>query len=475
MSLIRLLFLLLFTVTSHYCEAQTDSVLQSLQQLPNKYLHQIDSKIDKYTNRITNKTEKTLTKLSRWENKIKTLLEKANPQVAQKLFGNNQLTFTSALEKYKNGEAIINNQRAKYNEYRDNLTTSIAYLQKQKDSIKTKLVKPLNEASKKLSELEENVSSSEAMEQFIKERKKQLIELSIQYAVNGKYLQKISKESYYYAETLKNYKELFHDKKKAEQTALTILNKIPAFTKFIEQNSMLAGLFGLPGNYGSTQSLQGLQTRSSVQNMIQSTIASGGPNAQQTIAKNMQQAQAELNKLKDKVIQAGGGTSSEIEIPDFKAKSQRSKLFFQRLEYGGNYQFIKNNSYLPSMADLAFTIGYKLSEKKVLGIGAAYKIGFGNDISHIKLTNQGVGLRSYLDMKLKKSFWVTGGYEQNYLPRLLQTSVSGTAWQQSGLLGLTKKMKVGKKTSNIQLLWDFLSYQQLQKTPAIKFRVGYTF
>jgi hypothetical protein len=46
-------------------------------------------------------------------------------------------------------------------------------------------------------------------------------------------------------------------------------------------------------------------------------------------------------------------------------------------------------------------------------------------------------------------------------------------WQQSGLVGLTKKYKIGKKSGNIQLLWDFLSYQQVPQTKPIKFRIGY--
>jgi hypothetical protein len=33
---------------------------------------------------------------------------------------------------------------------------------------------------------------------------------------------------------------------------------------------------------------------------------------------------------------------------------------------------------------------------------------------------------------------------------------------------------VGKKTGNMQLLWDFLSYGQTPQTQALKFRVGYT-
>jgi len=88
-----------------------------------------------------------------------------------------------------------------------------------------------------------------------------------------------------------------------------------------------------------------------------------------------------------------------------------------------------------------------------------------------------MGLRSFVDVKLKGSFWMSGGYEQNYQQAFGKIDILKdiSHWQQSGLIGITKKYKIGKKTSNMQLLWDFLSYQQIPKTPAIKFRVGYTF
>jgi RHS repeat-associated protein len=115
------------------------------------------------------------------------------------------------------------------------------------------------------------------MKIFIKQRKKQLIEQSIQYIGKSKYLQKINKEAWYYVETIKNYKEIFSDKQKAEQTAITLLNKIPAFNKFMQENSMLAQLFGSPTAIGNTASLAGLQTRASVNALIQNQIAAAGP------------------------------------------------------------------------------------------------------------------------------------------------------------------------------------------------------
>src|SRR5207248_1174600 len=105
---------------------------------------------------------------------------------------------------------------------------------------------------------------------------------------------------------------------------------------------------------------------------------------------------------------------------------------------------------------------------------------------HIALSNEGVGFRSYLDMKLKGSFYASGGFEYNYQPLTLTGSTppptgggwEGAAWQQSGLVGLSKivsiKSKFFKKT-RLQLLWDFLSYQQVPRTQPVKFRVGYNF
>jgi hypothetical protein len=95
-------------------------------------------------------------------------------------------------------------------------------------------------------------------------------------------------------------------------------------------------------------SLAGLQTRDQVTNLIQQQIASGGPNAMAEVKQNLQKAQAELNKLKDKILKMGGNSSS-ANIPDFKPNTQKTKTFAQRLEYGFNLQFDRSSSLLPSL------------------------------------------------------------------------------------------------------------------------------
>ncbi|MBK7883017.1 MAG: hypothetical protein IPJ81_03790 [Chitinophagaceae bacterium] len=473
LTILVLLFITLFV------KAQaSDSTVQNLQHLPIKYLTKIDDKIDKYNSRITKRTQKTLEKLSRWEAKIQKLLNKVNPEAAQRLFGADQTTFTTFLNKIKEGKTIAENYQAQYNEYRDKLTSSLGYLKQQKENLDKQLLQPLHTATKKLDDLEQDIQNSEALEAFIKERKKQLIDGSLQYIGKSKYLQKIDKESYYYIETLKNYKQLFSEPEKAEELALKILNKIPAFTKFLQQNSQLASLFRMPGTPIDPQSLAGLQTRASVNSLIQDRIAAAGPNAQAQITQNIQQAQAQIQQLQDRLLQSGRSSSTD-ELPNFKPNEQKTKTFKQRIELGSNFQFGKSNSYLPTTADIGLSVGYKLNNKSIIGLGASYKLGMGS-IQRISISHQGIGLRSFVDWKLKKEFFISGGYEMNHQAQFRNISQLNNynSWQQSGLIGISKKIAVKTKWfkgTKLQLLYDMLHRSHVPVSQPVVFRVGYQF
>jgi len=172
-------------------------------------------------------------------------------------------------------------------------------------------------------------------------------------------------------------------------------------------------------------------------------------------------------------------------MPDFKPNTQRTKTFWQRLEYGTNFQTAKNN-FFPTTTDMGLSVGYKLTDKSTVGVGASYKMGWGQDIKHIAITHQGMGLRSYLDVKLKGSFYASGGFEYNYQPVSPDSLSSGSGmhwneiadWHKSGLVGISKIISIKSnffKKTKVQLLWDFLSYQQIPRTQPVKFRVGYNF
>jgi hypothetical protein len=287
---------------------------------------------------------------------------------------------------------------------------------------------------------------------------------------------------------LQEYQAMLKDPDKIARRALELVRNTPAYKDFMQRHSQLAQLFNLPGTgaasgSGATgvEAIAGLQTRAMLTQQIAERMGSGGGgsasgmNPQQYIQQQVGQARGELNALKEKINQAGGG-ADELEMPDFKPNNQKTKSFLKRLEFGINIQSQRSNRLLPTTSDIALQAGYKLNDKSVVGLGIAYKLGWGKGLNEIRLSNEGVGLRTYTDIKLKGSIWITGGYELNYqrsFNSVRELEAYGS-WQRSGLLGLSKKYSIGKKKGNMQLLWDFLSYSQVPRTRAIQFRLGYT-
>jgi hypothetical protein len=169
-----------------------------------------------------------------------------------------------------------------------------------------------------------------------------------------------------------------------------------------------------------------------------------------------------------------------MEIPDFKPKETKSRTFKQRLVFGTNIQTQKATNYFPSRSDLGLSLGYKANDKSLIGIGASISLGLGQGWNNIRLSSQGIGLRSFIDYKLKKQFFVSGGFEMNYLTGFtnVQQLQPFNTWQQSGLVGITKKIAVKTKWfkgTNLQLLYDLLANQNPGISKPLVFRVGYNF
>jgi hypothetical protein len=358
----------------------------------------------------------------------------------------------------------------------DSLNTALKFLDQNGMGGKVK------DALVKTEALQGRFQQAEEIKKFISDRRQQIRNQLEQLGL-VKQLKRYNKEVYYYSEQIKEYKEVLYDSKKAEEKALQLLGKTKVFQEYMRKNSTLASLFRLPGNPSdplSQVNLAGLQTRAQVNNIIQQQIVGGGPNAITQFRQDVQSAQDQIDQLKSKISQSGKSTSDDIMPEGFKPNNQRTKSFLKRLEYGTNVQSQKPNGFFPVTSDVGLSVGYKLNDKSTIGVGASYKIGWGQSIKHIDITNHGMGVRSFVDWKVKGSFWVTGGYEMNYqmeFSRIDQLSRLN-AWQQSGLLGMTKLVSVRTrffKKTKLQLLWDFLSYEQVPKRQPIVFRVGYNF
>lgn len=479
MILTRLWVLALICVGPLILPAQDSSLVQPL-RIPEQYLKAVGQKFEDVGSKIDKKSQKTLAQYKKREAKLITKISKLDSSESKKLLEASGERFQQLEEKLKNP-----GKPSQYVPGLDSLSTSLNFLQANDQYLsKAKEVKQnLSDAISKADALKSQLQKADAIKAFLKERRA-LLKQSLEKVGLVKELKQLNKQVYYYAEQLREYKSILNDPKKIEKKTLELLSKTKPWKEFFRENSMLASLFRLPGgdpdDPANMASLAGLQTRAQVNNLIQTQISSGGPNAQQLLQENLQASQSQLNQLKNNVLQMGGG-SSDADMPEnFKPNNQKTKTFLQRLEYGANVQSQKATNIFPTTSDIGVSLGYKLNDRSVLGIGGSYKLGWGRGWNNIRLSSEGISLRSYADIKLKGSFWISGGYEQNYRSGFndIDQLRTRSGWQQSGLVGISKKISINTKfykQTNIKLLWDFLSYQQVPRTQPIVFRVGYIF
>ena len=475
----RVVILLLCIATTGTLAGQglVDSSFKQADKITGKYIRAIDGKAAKVAADIDRQTEKYLNQLEKQEAKLRKKLSRIDSLAALNVFADTKEQYHNIRNKVKERQAQLVGRGGRYFPWIDSAGTSLEFLANKNPLISNAAgnVAKIQGALSKVKELQNQFKQAADVKDFIRQRKEYLQQQLKSYSL-GSELKKYNQTAYYYTQQINDYREALNDPEKAERKVLSLLRRIPAFEKFMHDHGELAGLFDIPEDYASN--MTGLQTREQVQNMMQSRIQGLGPNAQADVQQSIGAAQSELSKLRNRFLSSG----STEDMPDFKPKDLKTKTFFQRLEYGTNIQTVKSNYFFPTTTDMALSVGYKLGEKNIVGVGASYKMGWGKDISHIAISSEGIGFRSFADFKLKGSLFVSGGLEYNYQPLSATFSSAvgggrGESWQQSGLLGISKivslKTKFFKKTK-LQVLWDMLSYQQVPRGQAVKFRVGYS-
>ena len=445
-----------------------DSVAGKVANFPSRLLNRLQARTNRLNSQLEQQTTTWLQKMQRREARLQKKLSATDSAGAQRLFANSQQQYAALIQKMRadtgGGSSSL---KGTYLPYADSLQGMMKFLG----------------AGGPTQALQAKMADATEVQAFVQQRKQQIGQYISQHTdlqnLLGKQYAGLNQDVYYYSQQLREYREMWQHPDQLEQKALTILNKLPAFQQFMKDNSQLGGLFHLPGNYATPESLAGLQTKDQVAGQIQGQVASGGPGGASALQSNLESAQSQLDGYKDKLDKLGQGNGN-MDMPDFKPNDQKTKPFWKRLEYGVNFQTTHNNYYFPTVTDLGLSLGYKLGGSNSVGVGASYKIGWGNGIQHIAVSSQGVGLRSYLDIKIKKTWFAAGGFEYNYTTPFssFQDLRQIERWTKSGLIGISKQVSVkGRffKQTKLQLLWDFLSYQQVPKTQPVLFRIGYTF
>jgi len=444
-------------------------------QFPSRLLGRIQSKASSLNDRLTRQTERYLLQMQQREERLRKKLAAIDSAGVQRLFAGSEARY-QALARQLLSDTGGRGQAYSgiYPAYLDSLQGGMRYLKQEN-------IAGAAAANSELQTLQSKLADADEVKTFLQQRKHQIGQYLVQHGLSTGLLGGMNKEIYYYSQQLREYKEMWNDPDKMERQAMTLLNRLPEFQGFMKHHSLLAGLFDLPGSYGTPQGLTGLQTKDQVAALIQGQAGTSGATdggaGMAALQGKLQSAESQLDSYKSKLSTLGAG-NGDVDMPNFKPNDQHTKAFWQRLEYGTDFQTTRTNSYFPTVTDFGLSLGYKLGHNNVIGIGASYKLGWGNGIQHIAVSSQGAGLRSFLQIKIKGSFWATGGLEYNYTTPFTsyQQLKQLQYWTKSGLIGVTKtvsmKNRLLKKTM-VSLLWDFLSYQQRPQTQPLLFRIGY--
>lgn len=455
-------------------------LISETNSISKKFFESVSNKADDIDTKLTKQTERYLRQLAKTEQKLSKQLARKDSLAASRIFGEAKKQYEELRTKMSSTSAQAKTLTHKYLPQLDTLKTAFSFLANT-EGITKKLPDPggkLQQAMNSVNGLQQKFNQVEEVKLFVRQRQQLLQEQLTKFGMLNK-LKKYQRQAYYYQAQMEQYKQLLRDPSKVESAVLNVLRNMHEFKDFFAKHSQLASMFRLPSSStGGTQvAMPGLQTRESVQEGMIQQFGSI-PQIQQVMHQQLQGAKEQLSILKEKINEIGGNSNTDVEMPDFKPNSQKTRSWKQRLEFGSNLQTVKSNKFFPSTTDIGLSLGYKLNDKSVIGLGGSYRAGWGKDIRHIAITHQGVSIRSFVDYKIKESIWLSGGAELNYRSQFRSFKILDdfSAWQKSALVGISKKYQVSKKIKgNAQLLYDAMWKQQTPRTQPVVFRLGYSF
>jgi len=167
---------------------------------------------------------------------------------------------------------------------------------------------------------------------------------------------------------------------------LVLLNKL-RFFRIYEKPFTLAGIFNIPGNYGTATALDGLHTRDKVMQMVQNQVGAVVGNAWQHYNNSW------ISASTTRSIQGYNNADRRRQkwwywhTQKFKPNNEKTKTFLKRLEARNQLQTTRSIIFFLPKLISACRSDIKLGKKGIAGIGVSYKVfsvGGKSDINHIQ-------------------------------------------------------------------------------------------
>ena len=339
--------------------------------------------------------------------------------------------------------------------------------------------KSLVAASASTKKLETSLQRSNLLQKFVNDKLIEWQRTSSSISITRQVLS-LKKSLVKFNQQQLEYKEMLRNRNKAERKVAEVLRNSEPFKAFMSKHSYLSGIFAAPLSLGDpvgSTFLTGLLTRTQIQNYLigRTPTASGSPQA--LIQSTLSASQSEISALTKKIADLGNN-SPDFSLPAGYQPASKKTDLLNRFEVSASFQNSKPNALFPVSSEIGFSVGFKPITKIIIGMGAAGRLGWGSDIRHIHLTGQGLGLRSFTDVRVHKKIFLSGGYEQNYYSEIKKIAqlkhLSG--WKPSALAGLSKKYSMGsKRKGEMKFLYDFLARYRMPTTSPFLYRIGFNF
>ncbi len=454
----------------------TTASVNGLSKLSARDIRQLDRKYEAMGKALERSSNFALQQLQQSEIRMQHRISSPDSSSARRILQDGTAQYQRLQNRLAAGGSAVASSASTYIGRIDSLQTALRFLNGSAVSgLPTAKLQELEGLSQQLEQVQAKWTQAAAVQQFVQQREQFLQQQLSRYNVNN-LLGSVNQKAWYYQQQLAQYKSELNDPEKIGERILGVVRRLPAFQTFWQKNSLLAQLFPLPAGYGTPLALNGLQSRAHLQTLFHGANGiSANPDYSNQQA---EQAESTLDKLKEKVRSVGGTSGSgDMTLPNFTPDGQHGKSLFHRLEYGFTIQNTNRTPWIPATSNFTLTLGYKISDKATVGVGGGFLLGLGNGIQSIHFSSQGASLQAYTNLRLKGGWWAAGSFERTYYQAYdhLVNAPPVSSWQPGLLTGLMRKWPVGKRSANMQLLYNWLYAQQLPHGQALQFWIGYTF
>lgn len=443
-------------------------------------------KLQKYNKRLENKQNHLLNKLKKKEGRL-LKRTKSRDSLAYSQLSNQGISFDSISKLQRPDSATLAKKNRSGTKVIDSLKRVNSFINKQSDNLG--FARPTSNSSSELADLQYELNYRKYKDDLINQRANSIKGTGSKSKLSG--FTSLEKKAFYAKQRMKELKNISEEPTKAEEKALEYLQGTEGFDAHMDNIGKGPGsMKGLSSNTTSTElEKMGFQTKKQVEGSLKEKFGKNLGGVTKKIGGQVKEFQDKLGEAKNTVkdgknnITDAKSTAKGLkntEKPSFKVNPMRGKLFWQRIEKQYNWQTIRATTDKPAMLEASAMAGFKHTPKLTYGLGLATGIGLGQGWDKIKISFEGIGLRSFASWEWQYGLGAYAGYERMYKRTAFTNSTAAATeitspsvhnkakYSESVLIGLTKSYNINTKYNGaIQLLYDIWWKEKGLRSPIV--------